>query len=453
MALSSNPKSSSSASKHPKPTYRRASGASAAKSSSARPAASRKSVARPSMGSRPKAAAKSAAVRPKTPVAKAGVAVPKPSVAKTKVATPKISTPKVVAPKIATPKVAAPKRAVAKPKVPFAKPQRAARTPKAASLKSSSLNAVPTQKKQRHMPAPFALIAAAFATVGAFFAGLFAKLPHPQLNRGRILAFACDAVTVLLAGIIVVYSGLFAATDIRVKGSTHVEQETAQALVKVPEGTTLFNVNQAPILESLKASPWVADVDIKREFPHTLIITPKEHTVKAIAYITADELAWGIAEDGTWIAPLSLIAAVDAEGNEVELAEDGSLPEGATQLSPFDAALRLANEAGGLLLTDVPSDANPKSGEPVTSKVVLAGLEYSKGFSAAFVAQIKSLSVGSVESVSAQLTSGIEVSLGAPEHITEKERVVTKLLEEQEGVTYINVREPGAYTFRGAPKQ
>ena len=94
----------------------------------------------------------------------------------------------------------------------------------------------------------------------------------------------------------------------------------------------------------------------------------------------------------------------------------------------------------------------PKSGEPVNSDVVLAGLEYANGFSSEFVAQIKSLSVSSVEAISAYLISGVEVSLGAPDNITEKERVVTKLLSQETGVSFINVREPGAYTFRSAPQ-
>ena len=47
--------------------------------------------------------------------------------------------------------------------------------------------------------------------------------------------------------------------------------------------------------------------------------------------------------------------------------------------------------------------------------------------------------------------NGIEVSLGDSDDIAKKERVVTKLLSQVEGVTYINVRSPGNYTFRNAP--
>lgn len=462
MALSSGPRSNSSASKASKPTYRRASAA-------GKGPASNKTGARP----KPKAPRKAA---PKAPAparsVRASKPAPKPATA---VKSPKKAAPSLGARGASTLK--APKVSSAKPPVRAAKPY-AQPTPKT-SLKSSKPVAMsgiagaskvsqaskvvapkPSMPKaavgtkgKAALPGFLKPFAAVFGTAARALGGLFAHIPLPHLSRGVVLAGVGGVVGLVLVALVVANSGLFAATEIEVRGSAHVEQQTAEKLVKIPDGTTLLNVDESAILETLKASPWVAGVDIQREWPHKLTITPVEHTVKAIAYITADEIAWGISEEGTWIAPLSLTIAVDAEGNIVSLNDDGSVPEGATQLAPADAALRLAQEAGALMLTDVPSDANPKSGEPVSSEVVLAGLEYAKSFSPEFVSQIKDLSVASIESIAAYLTSGIEVSLGSPENITEKERVVTKLLEQQDGVTYINVREPGAYTFRSAPQE
>ena len=131
------------------------------------------------------------------------------------------------------------------------------------------------------------------------------------------------------------------------------------------------------ITEDLKQNPWVSGVDVQRQFPHTLIITPMERKVIAIAYISSDDLAWAIGDDDTWIAPLSTSVEVDD--------------------------------------------------------------------------QVKDISTPSVEAISANLNNGIEVSLGDSNDIVKKERVVTKLLSQVEGVTYINVRSPGNYTFRNAP--
>lgn len=315
----------------------------------------------------------------------------------------------------------------------------ASKLPKAASPKTG---AVADPKK-----AASSVMASAASAAG----GLAGRIPRPKINPGKALIVIGVVFALFLAGFILANSPLFAATDIQVKGSDHVEVETARALIEVPEGTTMFNVDEKAIYDSLKAIPWVKGVDVKREWPHTLVVTPVERKMSAIAFITADEVAWAIGEDGTWIAPLSLVVAVDAEGNEVALNDDGSVPEGAAQLPAFEAALRIAQDSGSLLLTDVPSDISPKGGEPVNAKVVLAGLDYANGFSDEFVAQIKDISVASVEAISANLVSGVEVSLGKPQNIVEKERVVTKLLAEHQGVTYINVREPGAYTFRSTP--
>ncbi|WP_102337623.1 cell division protein FtsQ/DivIB [Collinsella provencensis] len=452
MALSSSPKSNSSASKAPKPTYRRASSA-----GQARPSA-KSGAAKPSL----KPSKKPFSKKPTASAKQRGTA--KAAGSSRPVATPKRAGASKVSPQVQASK---PKRPVASKPAQASKLKQPA-TPKAGRSplqaggstvsQKSTLRAaqVPHKvaKRRRSIKIPGFLkpIASVFSAVGRAIASVFSRIPLPHVSRGLVFGLLGGSLLAILAAFVIANSPIFAATDIQLKGSAHVEQETVSALAEVPDGTTLLNVNESAILESLKASPWVAGVDIQREWPHTLVITPVEHKVQAIAYITADEIAWGISEDGTWIAPLSLAIAVDADGNEVALNDDGSAPEGATQLSPSDAALRLAQEAGALILTDVPSDVNPKSGETVNYEVVLAGLAYAKGFSPEFVAQIKSLSVSSVESIAANLTSGVEVSLGEPENIVEKERVVTKLLEEREGVTYINVREPGAYTFRAAPQ-
>ena len=304
-----------------------------------------------------------------------------------------------------------------------------------------------------------------------------------------------------IGGVVAVNSSLFAATDIEVKGSEHVSEEDMARLLDVPEGSTLLNVDADALAASLKKNPWVDTVDVEREFPHRLIITPKEYKVAAVVYIAADDIAWAVSESGTWIAPMSLSVTVDADGSVVESAGEGAaLPastdgdsadgadagtgtdtadgdtadpeaEGAPdadaanaegtdavdpdaeatgRLTGVDAALALAREAGALLLIDAGADVSPSSGAEVTSGVVKAGLAYAKGFSKEFLAQVKDLSIPSIEAISANLTSGVEVSLGAPEDIGTKERVVTKLLSERSGVTYINVRTPDAYTFRSA---
>ena len=334
------------------------------------------------------------------------------------------------------------------------------------------------------------------------------RIPLPHIPAIKLPAFAgrvaCIAAAALIAvavlGIVVANSPIFAITDVVVNGSEHVTQQTAEQLVNVPDGATLMNVDTGAIEEALSQNPWVSGATIERQFPHTLVITPTEHEVAAIAFIASSDVAWSISAEGTWIAPISLSVIMDAEGNvesssslaqadagaQGDASADGSgadadgaagdgsadagaadadaadasadasastapaVPEGSQLLTGLDAAVALAQQDGAVLFTDVAADIEPSSGAEVTSEVLLAGLEYVNGFSTEFRSQVREMSLGSVEAISAILTSGVEVSLGEPTDISTKERIVTRLLEQEQGVVYINVSTPDQYTFRQA---
>ena len=420
MASSSDRKLNSSASRASKPTFRRAGGRSGSPSQpqrksvmpskpagSVRPA--KRSTAGSQLGGRP--AAKNVA----RPVARPSV-TPKPAMG------------------------AKPSRPIASPKPSLGakatRPGRALGASKPRSLTSVPASAKPQSGKKGSNP---------LSSVGAL-ANHAAGAASAGKGRGKIVGGIIAALAVLaVVAIVVINSGLFAATDIQIRGSEHVTKHDAIQLIDLPENTSLFNVNPDQITEGLKQNPWVSGVDVQRQFPHTLIITPTERKVIAIAYISSDDLAWAIGDDDTWIAPLSTSVDVDDQGNVT------ATGEGANTLAGIDAALALAKHYGAVLLTDVSADVAPVSGQAVNSKAVKAGLDYVRGFSSEFLGQVKDISTPSVEAISANLDNGIEVSLGDSDDIAKKERIVTKLLSQVEGVTYINVRSPGNYTFRNAP--
>ncbi len=316
------------------------------------------------------------------------------------------------------------------------RPGRALGASKPRMLTSVSASAKPQSGKKGSNP---------LSSIGAL-ANHAAGAASAVKGKGKIVGGILAALAVLaVVAVVVINSGLFAATDIQIQGSEHVTKHDAIQLIDLPENTSLFNVNPDQITEGLKQNPWVSGVDVQRQFPHTLIITPTERKVIAIAYISSDDLAWAIGDDDTWIAPLSTSVDVDDQGNVI------TTGEGANTLNGIDAALALAKHYGAVLLTDVSADVAPVSGQAVNSKAVKAGLDYVRGFSSEFLGQVKDISTPSVEAISANLDNGIEVSLGDSDDIAKKERIVTKLLSQVEGVTYINVRSPGNYTFRNAP--
>lgn len=420
MASSSDRKLNSSASRASKPTFRRAGGRSGA------PAQPQHKPAMPSKSVGPVRPAKRPVVgsqlggRPASK--KTSRPAPRSSVTPAPAMSGKASRP------MTTPKPSLGAKAM--------RPGRALGTSKPRSLTSVSASAKPDSGKKGINPL------SSIGTMANHAAGAASAVK----GKGKILGGILAALAVLaVVAIVVINSGLFAATDIQIHGSEHVTKHDAMQLINLPENTSLFNVDPDQITEGLKQNPWVSGVDVQRQFPHTLIITPTERKVIAIAYISSDDLAWAIGDDDTWIAPLSTSVEVDDQGNVI------TSGEGANTLTGIDAALTLAKHYGAVLLTDVSADVAPVSGQAVSSKAVKAGLDYARGFSSEFLDQVKDISTPSVEAISANLDNGVEVSLGDSDDIAKKERIVTKLLSQVEGVTYINVRSPGNYTFRNAP--
>lgn len=420
MASSSDRKLNSSASRASKPTFRRAGGRSGAPSQPQRksampskPARSVRPAKRPTAGSQ--LGGRPAAKKVARPVVRPSV-TPKPAMG------------------------AKPSRPMASAKPSLGakatRPGRALGTSKPRMLTSVSASAKPQSGKKGSNP---------LSSIGAL-ANHAAGAASAVKDKGKIVGGILAALAVLaVVAVVVINSGLFAATDIQIQGSEHVTKHDAIQLIDLPENTSLFNVNPDQITEGLKQNPWVSGVNVQRQFPHTLIITPTERKVIAIAYISSDDLAWAIGDDDTWIAPLSTSVDVDDQDNVT------ATGKGANTLTGIDAALAFAKHYGAVLLTDVSADVAPVSGQAVNSKAVKAGLDYVRGFSSEFLGQVKDISTPSVEAISANLDNGIEVSLGDSDDIAKKERIVTKLLSQVEGVTYINVRSPGNYTFRNAP--
>lgn len=427
MASSSDRKLNSSASRVSKPTFRRAGGRSGAPSQPqhksvmpSKPAGSVRPVKRPVVGSQ--LGGRPVAKKTTRPASRPSV-TSKPATG--------VKPSSMTAPKSARP-VATPKSSLG------AKATHVGHT--LGGAKPRSLTSVPAAKATSVKKGINPL-----SSLGAM-ASKTSDAASAVKGKGKIVGGILAAVAVLaVVAIVVINSGLFAATDIQIQGSEHVTKHDAIQLIDLPENTSLFNVNPDQITEDLKQNPWVSGVDVQRQFPHTLIITPTERKVIAIAYISSDDLAWAIGDDDTWIAPLSTSVDVDDQGN---VAASG---EGSNTLTGIDAALALAKHYGAVLLTDVSADVAPVSGQAVSSKAVKAGLDYVRGFSSEFLGQVKDISTPSVEAISANLDNGVEVSLGDSDDIAKKERIVTKLLSQVEGVTYINVRSPGNYTFRNAP--
>lgn len=325
---------------------------------------------------------------------------------------PRARVPKGAAPKLAVPKTAAPKAA----------------SPKAASSKTAA-------------PKAAAALSGAASSAGALVSGLAARLgkgrgatasPREQRARHqrgqvlRIVAIAGAGVLALgLVALIALFvlrdAPVFEITSVEVEPTQHVTVDDVSSLVQVPAGSTLLNVDTAALEESIKREPWVGSVSFERVFPNTLRITITEQEPDMLVVMSSGSVGWYLGTSGTWIEPVRIEAA---EGQSTD-----------------DAALALAQSEGCLLVTDVPATVDPEAGSPATDEVLDAIAQFREGFSSDFSAQIVRFSAPSADSVSCTLESGVEVSLGSPTDIAEKEAIVSGYLEQNQGsLVSINVR-------------
>ena len=236
----------------------------------------------------------------------------------------------------------------------------------------------------------------------------------------------------LLAGIaflVLRSSSVFAITNIQVEPTEHVSNEQIQKLIAVEEGTTLLNMDESLITQELQKDPWVASATYERQFPNTLRITITERKVTAIVALSSGPVAWYLGENNVWLE-----------------ADQLNVPEGKTTAT---VALEKATSEGELLITDVPATVSPVAGTTATDAEIQAVMQYQSTFSSELTSQIVSYSASSVDAISVTLTNGVQVALGSPTQIADKEKVILAMLKQFPGeLTYLNVRTPASPTYR-----
>jgi len=126
---------------------------------------------------------------------------------------------------------------------------------------------------------------------------MWSRLPKPAVVAdacGRALRRSLPAViggAVLAAIGGTAYAGYhwvttsprFAVTHIVLQGNHHVSGDQIRAAVPVHVGDNLFATNLGAIDRALRANPWIADTEIHRMLPHTIVIDVREHEAVAVA--------------------------------------------------------------------------------------------------------------------------------------------------------------------------
>lgn len=146
---------------------------------------------------------------------------------------------------------------------------------------------------------------------------LLATWPARAVAVGAGLALAGGA---LVAG---TYTPIFDAREVRIEGNQRVSDDEIQRLAGLAPGTNVFHADLGEAAHDLEADPRVAEADVTRDLPATLVIRVDERT--PVGAVLTRPVPTVVAGDGT---PLP-----------------GADPEGLPEIRPLAGDLTDANRA------------------------------------------------------------------------------------------------------------
>ena len=253
---------------------------------------------------------------------------------------------------------------------------------------------------------------------------------------GKVVLVLGIIVALLLAATVAFFalarSGAFEIKQVSVTGVEHLTSADVSALVSVPAGASLLDVDADGIRNRLLKDAWIQDVAVNRIFPDTLEIVVTERTITAVVEVPSGASQrvrdWAISSDGVWLMPI---------------------PDRDSEAGQATSDQVYADAEAALHIVDVPYGTTPEIGAVCTDENVNNALAIVSGMTTELAGQVTVVSATDPESTTLTLSNGVEIAFGAATDIREKERVCLELMREHEGaISYINVRVVERPTWR-----
>jgi cell division protein FtsQ len=227
------------------------------------------------------------------------------------------------------------------------------------------------------------------------------------------LAVVVGALAVALAVLFALArSDVFAIQSVEVVGAKGVGAARVRSVAAIPPGTNLLRVDTSEIERRLKRDARIADVDVGRDFPHSLVIKVVERT--PVALLDLGDTFWVLDGDG-WVL------------------EKASL-EATTSL---------------VVIRDI-AGVKPSAGRRLTTKTLANSLAVLAGLGPELRKQVRAVSASTVDETAAITRGGVEIRFGSSDQIARKDVVARRILKEQAGrVVFIDVRSVDRPVWRG----
>jgi len=235
-----------------------------------------------------------------------------------------------------------------------------------------------------------------------------------RLKRVGAVVAAVAAVALLVWGLTAIANApMFRVRSIVVTGATHLTNEQVLALARVPAETSLLRLPASQIEERIAVEPWVAALELDRDFPSTLRIAITEREPAVMVDAGGTDL-WLVASDGVWLGQRAG-----------------------------------AEEANMIVVRDL-DGLKPAAGRKATSVELSNAILVARGISPELRAMARAISAPSVEKTAILTTEDVEIFIGDATRIADKDRIAREILEREKGkVVYINVRVVDRPTWRG----
>lgn len=242
-----------------------------------------------------------------------------------------------------------------------------------------------------------------------------ARLWRTRLKARLRVAAALLIVGGGIASVVWLYrSDVFEIRNVEVSGARRLSAQQVISLAAVPADATLLRVPTEAIEKRVQSSPWVAGVQVSRDFPHTLKIEVQER--RPFAAVEVGRVAYIFDEQGMVLA---------------------AQPTTATMLP---------------LMKEVPLATRPLPSQRLAAREVQNALGVLAALPQSLRAQIDIGYAASVDDFRLVTKGGLEIVFGRAEQLDKKVFVVEKLIRDNpKKIIYMDVRAPDTPTAKYAP--
>jgi len=218
--------------------------------------------------------------------------------------------------------------------------------------------------------------------------------PHKDkrllLKRGFIILLLI--LVVLMAGLLFIKSSYFTVGSVIVEGNKYVSTEEVYRIADIPDAINIFSLNTANIKMRLTGDLRIAETNVSRRFPGTIVISIKER--KPMAYVASSYGFLELDKQGVVLAALKNLKQLNV---------------------PMITGIRLGDEY-----------VSDKINNEAVKNIVM----YLSLLDEVTLNQLSEINMQSSEEIMAYTVNSVHIRLGTSERLPDKAKLTNEILHE-----------------------